>query len=59
MTDGNDYSLQFPGTATSLNGTSMNINGNLTVNGTALQLHLDNASVTVSGDLRIEAGVPL
>ena len=56
--DGYDYSLQFPGTAASLTGTSLNINGNLTVNGTTLQLHLDNASVAVSGDLRIKAGVP-
>jgi len=55
--DVHDHSLQFPGTLTSLANTSLNINGNLTVTGAPLEVHLDNASITVSGDLRLEAGM--
>jgi len=49
--------LQLTGTSTSLSGTTLDINGSLTVSGAALQLQLDNASVAVSGDLRIQDGI--
>ena len=41
----------------SLSDVSLNINGSLTVNGVALQLQLQNASITVSGDLIIQDGM--
>ena len=53
-----DFSLQLLGTNATLSNTSVNVNGNLTVNnGAALKLQLQNASLSVSGDLRIEDGV--
>jgi len=51
--------LQFPGTSVSLSNASLNIIGNLTVSGAPLELHLGNASISLSGDLRIEAGMTL
>jgi len=47
-------SEQSPGTSTSISNTSLKINGSLTVSGAALEFQLVNASVAVSGDLRIE-----
>jgi len=54
-----NHSLRFPGTSVSLSNTSLTIIGNLTVSGAPLELHLDNATVAVSGDLRLDAGLAL
>jgi len=48
-----------PGTSTSLSNASLDINGSLTISGAGLQLQLHNASVAVSGDLRIQDGMIL
>ena len=43
-------------TTISVPDSSVEINGSVTVSGTVLELHLQNASVSVSGDLRLQAG---
>jgi len=48
-----------PETSASLSNASLIINGSLTISGAALQLQLHNASVAVSGDLRIQDGMIL
>jgi len=51
--------FSFPGTSVSLTNTSFIINGSLSIIGAPLEVHLNNASVTVSGDLQLEGGINL
>ena len=51
--------IAISGASVVLTNASLNINGNLTVSGAALEFQLVNASVAFAGDLRIKEGMPL